>query len=84
MYADIHSVSVLSHGKLTVHFQDDTYGTVEILPSFYRGVFSHLVNPEEFRKVTVKNGYVTWLGELDLAPDAMYRSIQEQGRFILQ
>lgn len=84
MYADVHSVRVISHGKLAVNFHDGTQGTVEILPSFYRGVFSHLANPEEFNKVSAENGYVTWPGELDLASDAMYHAIVEHGSFIIQ
>jgi hypothetical protein len=28
-------------------------------------------------------GAVTWPGDLDLAPDAMYRAINEQGNWIV-
>ena len=84
MYADVQTVSVLSHGKLAVTFQNGLQGTVQVMPSFYRGVFAHLVDPEEFGKVRVDNGYVTWPGELDIAPDSMYRAIADNGSFILQ
>ena len=84
MYADVQTVSVLSHGTLAVTFNDGLRGTVYVLPSFYRGVFAHLVEPEEFGKVRVENGYVTWPGELDIAPDSMYKAIANSGSFILQ
>lgn len=84
MYADVQTVSVLSHGSLAVTFKDGLQGTVHVLPSFYRGVFAHLVEPEEFGKVRVDNGYVTWPGELDIAPDSMYKAIADSGSFILQ
>ena len=84
MYEDVRSVSVLSHGVLSVTFQNGLQGVIRVMPSVYRGVFEHLKNPDEFDKVSVSNGYVTWPGELDIAPDSLYESIAKNGNFILQ
>jgi len=56
---------------------------VNFLPSFFRGVFSHLASLPEFQKVNVVDGVVTWPGELDLAPDAMYAEIKRSGEWLL-
>ena len=55
-----------------------------MLPSHLYGVFQKLQNPDFFNQVTVVNGYVSWPGEIDLAPDAMYEAIQKKGEWILQ
>jgi len=41
------------------------------------GVFAALADPSLFAQVSLEYGAVTWPGELDLAPDAMYSAIQE-------
>jgi hypothetical protein len=41
------------------------------------GVFAALADPLLFAQVQLDYGAVTWPGELDLAPDAMYAAIQE-------
>lgn len=47
------------------------------------GVFAVLRDEELFSKVTLVHGAVTWLGELDLAPDAMHEAIALTGEFVL-
>lgn len=47
------------------------------------GVFGVLKDEELFSKVTLQYGAVTWLGELDLAPDAMHEAISHTGEFVL-
>lgn len=48
------------------------------------GVFSKLRDEALFRQVKVEHGAVTWLGELDLAPDAMHREIREHGTWVIK
>ncbi|RPI04004.1 MAG: DUF2442 domain-containing protein, partial [Zetaproteobacteria bacterium] len=36
-----------------------------------------------FSQVFVAHGAVTWPGEIDLAPDAMYAEIKKLGRWVL-
>jgi hypothetical protein len=47
------------------------------------GLFAALSDPTLFAQVTLDMGAVTWPGELDLAPDAMYSAIKEHGVWTL-
>jgi len=66
-----------------VRFKDGVEGMVRFMPSAFRGVFARLRNPTEFSRVTIIEGVVTWPGEVDLAPDAMYVQIARDGEWIL-
>ena len=48
------------------------------------GVFARLADPSLFAQVFVEHGAVTWPGEIDLAPDAMYAEIKKAGIWILK
>jgi hypothetical protein len=48
------------------------------------GVFAALADPNVFSQAFVLYGAVTWPGELDLAPDAMYDEIRANGEWILR
>lgn len=80
---DVMEVRVKADNTLFVRFKDGLQGTVEFANSFFYGVFEKLKNPENFRQVRVVDGVVTWPGELDLAPDAMYEHIQKSGKWQL-
>jgi len=80
---DVIEVSVTGNFALSVHFKDGVEGTVKFLPSFFRGVFSHLCDPVLFRQVRVVDGVLTWPGDLDLAPDAMHDEIKQSGEWVL-
>jgi hypothetical protein len=72
--------------RLRVRFGDGTSGIVELsrmLHSTRAGVFAALLDPTVFEKVFVQDGAVTWPGELDLAPDAMYYEIKKSGVWVL-
>jgi hypothetical protein len=65
--------------KLWIRFNDGTNGEVdlsEFLKSSESGVFSVLVDENEFRKVRLELGIVTWPGGLDMAPETLYREIK--------
>jgi hypothetical protein len=47
------------------------------------GVFAALRNIALFAKAGIEYGAVTWPGELDLAPDAMYHEIKAKGLWVL-
>ncbi len=47
------------------------------------GVFAALRDETVFRRVFLEYGAVTWPGEIDLAPDAMYEEIQKSGTWVL-
>ena len=70
--------------SLHVQFVDGTAGYVHFEPNHLRGVFAVLADRNVFNQVRVENGYVTWPGELDLAPDAMYANIRKNGEWVLE
>lgn len=69
---------------LAVRFSDGTKGTVRFEASHLRGVFEALKDPEVFRQAKVEFGTVSWPGDIDLAPDAMYREIKSTGEWVLR
>ena len=74
-------------GRVFVRFHDGTSGVVDLrqlIDSNSAGVFAKLRDPEVFAQVGVCFGAVTWPGEIDLAPDAMYQALQEKGEWILR
>ncbi len=79
-------VAVTATHDLTLHveFSDGLQGDVKFLPSHLTGVFEPLKNSSFFAQACVAHGAVTWPGELDLAPDAMYDAIKHNGIWILQ
>ena len=81
---DVVDAHVVEHGCFKVKFADGLEGTVRFAPSAYRGVFAKLRDPSEFNKLYVNGYFVTWPGELDLAPDAMHAHIEQFGEWLLQ
>lgn len=80
------AVEALDGFRLRVRFLDGVEGTVEmssLLHSPRAGVFAPLADPSLFARVFVEHGAVSWPGELDLAPDAMYQAIKENGSWVL-
>lgn len=78
----VKAVEPLPGYRLRVRFLDGLEGVVEmerLIHSRRAGVFAVLSNKALFRQVCVTHGAVTWPGDLDLAPDAMYRAIKNKG-----
>jgi len=81
------AVEALPDFRLHVRFVDGTEGTVDLgtlVHSPGAGVFASLANSALFVQVFVEHGAVTWPGEIDLAPDAMYAEIKKAGTWVLQ
>jgi hypothetical protein len=78
-------IEVKAISPLSIHviFSDGTSGKVQFKPSHLTGVFEPLKDPEIFRQAFIENGAVTWPGNVDLAPDAMYQAIKTNGEWIL-
>lgn len=79
-------VAPLEGFRLSVRFVDGTEGCVDLsglIGSPRAGVFAKLADPSLFAQVFVEQGVVTWPGELDLAPDAMYAEIKKSGKWML-
>ncbi|WP_312274921.1 DUF2442 domain-containing protein [Candidatus Igneacidithiobacillus taiwanensis] len=73
--------------RLHVEFTDGTAGEVwmdELIHGPMAGVFAQLADPSVFATVYLEYGVVTWPGEIDLAPDAMYEEIKAKGRWVLK
>ena len=84
------TVETLSGKRLRVCFADGTIGEVDLGillgKEEMRGtVFEPLArNPDLFQRVFVDEfGAVCWPNGADLAPDAMYDAIRQNGRWVL-
>lgn len=79
-------VKALEHYRLKVQFMDGVEGYVDLshlVKSQNAGVFKILRDTKLFDQVYLDHGAVTWPGELDLAPDAMYDVIKKKGEWII-
>lgn len=79
---EVVDVDVLTGHRLKVRFVDGTEGEVDLSRMVFgedAGVFAALRDPAVFAQVRIDDGAVTWPGELDLAPDAMYGEIKANG-----
>lgn len=82
----IGQVRALSDYRLWVEFRDGTSGEVHLMRLIHSadaGVFAVLSDPSVFSQVSLLHGAVTWPGEIDLAPDAMYAAIKADGVWVL-
>ena len=73
--------------RLHIRFVDGLAGEVDmsaLVRSPTAGVFAQLADPSVFAQVFVEHGAVTWPGEIDLAPDAMYAEIKKAGKWVLR
>ena len=70
---------------LAVEFEDGLKGNVRFEPSYLRGSFAKLADPEYFVQVSAPYGAVIWPNEdPDMAPDRMYEGIKAYGEWVLQ
>jgi hypothetical protein len=83
MYWDVVEVKPLEGLGLFVRFADGLTGEIRFTPEHLTGVFAPLKDPAFFRQVYVDHGAVAWPGQIDLAPDAMYREIKAKGVSVL-
>jgi hypothetical protein len=83
MHWDVVSATVTDHLEFSVTFADGLSGRVKLLPSHLHGVFEPLSDPAMFKLLQVSDGFVSWPGEVDLAPDAMYEAIRCDGEWLL-
>jgi hypothetical protein len=63
--------------RLWVRFSDGTEGEVDLSGLVGKGVFDAWRDPSVFESVRVDQeaGTVVWPGDIDLAPDALYKDI---------
>lgn len=80
------NVRVLPDYRLAVRFVDGTEGEADVSRLIFGerpGVFERLRDPDIFATVGIEHGAVSWPGDLDLAPDAMYDAIRATGLWVL-
>ncbi len=76
MYWDILEVKAVSNDGLWLRFADGVTGIVRLNLSDFTGALAPLSDPKFFAEVGLEHGAPTWPGEIDLAPDALYRKLQ--------
>ena len=84
MEYDVVDVQPVTPMALQVRFADGTAGQVRFEPSHLTGVFEALKDPIVFAQARIEAGAVTWPGDIDLAPDAMYAEIKSHGLWVLR
>ena len=84
MYWDVKNVQLTGPLSFTVQFEDGLTGKVQFEKSHLTGAFESLKDPVAFQKISIQGGAVTWPGDLDLAPDAMYAEIKAKGEWVLK
>ena len=75
MYWDVVEVNPEPDCCLFVRFQDGLSGRVRFRPEELTGALAPLREPQFFNRVFIDHGAVAWPGDIDMAPDAMYRQV---------
>lgn len=81
---DVVEVEAKPDLSMQVRFADGTNGQVKFERSHLFGVFESLKDPAFFCRAYLDSGVVTWPGNIDIAPDAMYREIKQHGQWVLR
>ena len=84
MEYDVVDVQPVMPMALLVRFADGATELVRFEPSHLTGMFEALKDPIVSAQARIEAGAVTWPGDLDLAPDAMYREIKSRGDWVLR
>ena len=79
MYWDVVEVNPQPGYRLFVRFRDGLEGPVQLRPEELTGALAPLLDAQFFEQVFISDGAVAWLGEIDLAPDAMYTQVASHG-----
>ena len=82
---DVVKVEAVAPLTLFVEFEDGVKGRVRFEPSYLRGPFAKLADPDYFAQVDIAWGAVSWPNEEpDMAPDAMHDNlIAANGELVL-
>ena len=78
MHWDVVEVKPEANYCLFLRFKDGLSGRVQLDPREFTGVLSPLADVEFFNRVYVDGGAPAWPGEIDFAPDALYRQIASE------
>ena len=75
MHWDVVEVKPEADYGLFLRFMDGLSGRVRLDPREFTGVLASLADVEFFNRVHIDGGAPAWPGDIDLAPDALYRQI---------
>ncbi len=77
MLYQVHEAEARPGYRLWIRFEDGTEGEVNLAHLVGSGVFERWQDEDEFMRVTIdpESGTVTWPGDIDIAPDALYREL---------
>jgi Protein of unknown function (DUF2442) len=75
MYWDVIEVKPEPDYCLFVRFKDGLSGRVHLRREDLTGVLTPLRDIQFFERVYIDYGAVSWPGDIDLAPDAMYAQV---------
>jgi len=75
MYWDVVEIKPETDYCLFVRFEDGLSGRVRLDPGEFIGVLEPLRDVDFFNRVYIDSGAPAWPGEIDLAPDAIYRQV---------
>ena len=78
MYWDVVEVKAETDYRLFVRFKDGRAGRVQLRQEELTGALAPLRDARFFEQVFIDCGAVSWPGEIDLAPDAMYVQVASQ------
>jgi hypothetical protein len=78
MHWDVVEIKPEADYSLFVRFKDGLSGRVRLNPGEFTGVMAPLRDIEFFNRVYIDSGAPAWPGDIDLAPDALYRQIADQ------
>lgn len=83
MHYDIVDFRFRSGFCLELTFKDGLKGAFDLTPRLEQGrvggVFDALTDPKIFKQAKIVDGVLTWPGEIDVAPDALWQDIKRDG-----
>jgi hypothetical protein len=75
MHWEVVEIKPEANYTLFLRFKDGLSGRARLDPGEFTGVLAPLADVEFFNRVYLDNGAPAWSGDIDLAPDALYRQI---------
>lgn len=79
-FAYVTDAEVIGPHKLRLTFEDGTVGDVAFTDEDWQGVLAPLRDPAVFAQVRVDSqlGTLVWPGEIDVAPEPLYREAKRR------
>jgi hypothetical protein len=78
MHWDVVEIKAEADYWLFLRFKDGLSGRVRLDPVEFTGILEPLIHIEFFNRVYIDGGAPAWPGDIDLAPDALYRQIADE------